>query len=60
MEGEHAAQIQLLIAYMQLLELADLFPEEADAAELRRIRNREKKLRRKQRKEERRRRQAYD
>jgi len=51
---EHAAQVQLLAAYGELLSLADLFPEEREAAERSRLRNRENRLNRKKRKEERR------
>jgi hypothetical protein len=53
---QHAAQIELLAAYTQLLDLADLFPEEREAAERRRLLNRENRLARKKRKEERRKR----
>ncbi|WP_020475686.1 hypothetical protein [Zavarzinella formosa] len=52
---QHASQAQLLAAYSRLLELADLFPEEREATERKRLRNREKKLVDKRRKEERKR-----
>ena len=50
---EHAAQVELITAYGKLLDLADLFPEEREEAERRRLQNREKRLARKQRKQKR-------
>lgn len=55
-QPQHAPQVHLVVAYTQLLDLADLFPEEREEAERRRFRNRENRLARKKRKEERRKR----
>jgi hypothetical protein len=52
---ENPKQVQLLAAYLTLLELADLFPEDREEAERRRLRNRENKLARKKRKQDRKR-----